>query len=226
MGDAIAFTSPFDPSKVCVKRVVATGGEKNQPGSEQTQVYAVPRGYVWVESERAYPGGGIESDLCGAVSICLFTLLFEVDGIVWAKVRRELELGLDCDTQLINGLLLEIIDSTWTCKGEGVFRFLATEQMGILQVKNILGEILRIQDSWCIRMHFSCYSMDLAKFCSTNSSMLLYSFGGIATENNTVIRSLLCATFYLFVHGSSPNRSVVNNNWSSVTLLLFYVRRV
>ncbi len=135
MGDAIAFTSPFNPSKVCVKRVVATGGDKIQPGSERPQGYAVPRGYVWVESERAYPGGGFQSDLRGAVSSCSCTLLFEVDGIVWVKVRRELELGLDYDTRLINGLLLEIVDSAWTCKGTGILCFLATEQMGILQVK-------------------------------------------------------------------------------------------
>ncbi len=68
MGDAIAFTSPFDPSKVCVKRVLATGGEENQPGSVRAQGYALPRGYVWVESERAYPSGVFESDLRGAVS--------------------------------------------------------------------------------------------------------------------------------------------------------------
>ncbi len=70
MGDTIAFTSPFDPDKVCVKRVVATERETNQPGDEWDRGYAVPRGYVWVENDRAYPGGGFESDLRGAVSIC------------------------------------------------------------------------------------------------------------------------------------------------------------
>ncbi len=70
MGDAIAFTSPFDPGKVCVKRVVATGGEKNQPRDEWGRGYAVPRGYVWVESDRACPDGGFDSHFCGAVSSC------------------------------------------------------------------------------------------------------------------------------------------------------------
>jgi hypothetical protein len=56
LGESVAFTSPYDPSQICVKRVLAGSGEMIQHPAGSPLTYLVPSGCFWAEDGH-YPEG-------------------------------------------------------------------------------------------------------------------------------------------------------------------------